>query len=109
VQYVAVCDVRKGIMNAAKERADRHYQNSDCQNYADFRDILARTDIDAVHIATPDHWHAIQVIQACVHGKDVYCQKPESKTLREGPLSAWYRTQPPRLRRDRSQPRSDRQ
>jgi len=86
VQYVAVCDVRKGIMNAAKERADRHYQNSDCQNYADFRDILARTDIDAVHIATPDHWHAIQVIQACVHGKDVYCQKPESKTLREGPL-----------------------
>ncbi len=86
VQYVAVCDVRKGIMNAAKERADRHYQNSDCQTYADFRDVLARTDIDAVHIATPDHWHAIQVIQACVHGKDVYCQKPETKTLREGPL-----------------------
>jgi hypothetical protein len=86
VQYVAVCDVRKGIMNNAKDRVNNHYQNQDCQTYADFMDLLAREDIDAVHVATPDHWHAIMVIQACTHGKDVYCQKPETKTLREGPL-----------------------
>jgi len=86
VQYVAVCDVRQGVMQAAKERTDKHYQNTDCQAHVDFMDILARTDIDAVHVATPDHWHAIMVIQACVHGKDVYCQKPETKTMREGPL-----------------------
>lgn len=86
VQYVAVCDVRQGIRAAAKGRVDGHYQNKDCQEYNDFRELLAREDIDAVHIATPDHWHAIMVIEACRSGKDVYCQKPESRTLREGPL-----------------------
>jgi predicted dehydrogenase len=86
VQYVAVCDVRKGVMNAAKDRADKKYGNSDCKTYGDFRELLARSDIDAVHVATPDHWHAIQVIEACRNGKDVYCQKPETRTLREGPL-----------------------
>lgn len=86
VQYVAVSDVRKGAMQAAKDRADKHYNNTDCQPYGDFRELLAREDIDAVHIATPDHWHAIMVIEACRAGKDVYCQKPETRTLREGPL-----------------------
>jgi hypothetical protein len=86
VQYVAVCDVRKGVREAAKGRVDEHYQNRDCQSYGDFRELLARDDIDAVHVATPDHWHAIMVIEACRHGKDVYCQKPETRTLREGPL-----------------------
>ncbi len=86
VQYVAVSDVRHAVRDAAKNRADKHYQNTDCQAYNDFRELLARTDIDAVHIATPDHWHAIMVIDACRSGKDVYCQKPETRTLREGPL-----------------------
>jgi predicted dehydrogenase len=86
VQYVAVCDVRQGSREAGKARADKHYGNSDCQEYTDFRELLARTDIDAVHVATPDHWHAIMVIEACRSGKDVYCQKPETRTLREGPL-----------------------
>lgn len=86
VQYVAASDVRKGVRDGAKGKVDGKYQNSDCQVYRDFREILARPDIDAVHIATPDHWHAIMVIEACRAGKDVYCQKPETLTLREGPL-----------------------
>jgi hypothetical protein len=86
VQYVAVCDVRENVREAAKGRADKHYNNSDCKAYNDFREILARPDIDAIHCATPDHWHALIVIDACRNGKDVYCQKPETRTLREGPL-----------------------
>ncbi len=86
VQYVAACDVRKRTLAAAKAKADNHYGNSDCETYNDYREILSRTDIDAVHVATPDHWHAIIVTDACRSGKDVYCQKPETLTLREGPL-----------------------
>ncbi|MCE9548303.1 MAG: Gfo/Idh/MocA family oxidoreductase [Planctomycetia bacterium] len=86
VQYVAVCDVRKGARDGAKGKVDGHYHNKDCKAYNDFRELISRTDIDAIHCATPDHWHAIVVIEACRHGKDVYCQKPETRTLREGPL-----------------------
>lgn len=86
VQYVGVCDVRTDFRDKAKDTVDKRYNNGDCQSYNDFRELLARPDIDAVHIATPDHWHAIMVIEACRNGKDVYCQKPETLTLREGPL-----------------------
>lgn len=86
VQYVAISDVRKSVRGKSKNKVDGHYGNSDCKAYNDFRDLLARGDIDAVHIATPDHWHAIIAIEACRSGKDVYCQKPETRTLREGPL-----------------------
>ncbi len=86
VQYVGACDVRQSVRETARRKINEHYSNSDCQVYNDFRELLARDDIDAVHVATPDHWHAIMVIEACRHGKDVYCQKPETLTLREGPL-----------------------
>lgn len=86
VQYVAVCDVRKGHRNKAKEKVDSHYKNTDCAAIGDFRELLARPDIDAVHIATPDHWHAVQIIEAFRAGKDVFCQKPETRTMREGAL-----------------------
>jgi predicted dehydrogenase len=86
VQYVAVCDVRKSVRDACKARIDQQHGNKDCAAYNDFRELLAREDIDAVHIATPDHWHAIIIIEACRAGKDVFCQKPESLTLREGSL-----------------------
>jgi len=85
VQVAAVCDVRKGARDGEKSKVDRHYKSKDCKSYNDFREILTRSDIDAVLIATPDHWHSILVIEACRHGKDVYCEKPESLTLAEGP------------------------
>ena len=86
VQYVAACDVRTSVRNAAKHQVDGHYGNTDCKAYNDYREILSRDDIDAMHVATPDHWHTIIVTDACKNGKDVYTQKPETLTLREGPL-----------------------
>jgi len=86
VQYVAVCDVRQKWRDEGKARVDKKYGTSDCAAHVDFRELLARDDIDAVHIASPDHWHAIMTIAACQAGKDVYLQKPETLTLREGPL-----------------------
>jgi len=90
VQYVAVCDVRKKVRDRTKAQVDQHYKSKDCAAYNDFRDLLAREDIDAVHVATPDHWHALIVTEACRRGKDVFCQKPETLTLREGPLMVEY-------------------
>lgn len=86
VQYVAVCDVRKGVRDACQKRINQRYGTKDAKTYNDFRELVGRPDIDAVHVATPDHWHAIIVIEACRNGKDVFCQKPETRTLREGPL-----------------------
>ena len=58
VQIVAVSDCRRDRLEAAKAQVDKHYGNSDCQTYADFRELLAREDIEAVIVATGDRWHA---------------------------------------------------
>ncbi|MGF1578383.1 MAG: Gfo/Idh/MocA family protein [Gemmataceae bacterium] len=84
VQMVAVCDVVPEHRQRARVRVNRHYRNNDCRAYSDYRELLERPDIDAVLIGTPDHWHAIITIEACKQGKDVYCEKPESLTVREG-------------------------
>lgn len=84
VQNVAVCDVDAAKATAAKELVDAHYGHHDCRIYRDFREMLDRDDIDAVSIATPDHWHAIPTIEACRRGKDVHVEKPLSLTIREG-------------------------
>ena len=84
VQVVAVCDVAAQHRAKAKSMVDRKYGNSNCQEYENFREVLARPDIDAVLVATPDHWHAIISTEAMMEGKDVYCEKPESLTVRQG-------------------------
>ena len=68
----------------AKAYVDDFYKNKDCRMVADFREVLADPSVDAVLIATPDHWHAIQSIMAMKAGKHVYCQKPMSLGISEG-------------------------
>jgi len=75
-QLVAVCDVRDARCAAAKRTVDQKYGNSDCKEYRDFREVLARPDIDAVGIATPDHWHVPMTVAASSAGKDVHVEKP---------------------------------
>ena len=84
VQIVAVCDVYASRRDGAKATVDKHYGSEDCSVYKDFRELLARDDIDAVSIASPDHWHAIMTIHACRQGKDVFCEKPLTLAIREG-------------------------
>jgi predicted dehydrogenase len=79
VAYTAVADVYKANGETAREWA-----GSDAKFFQDFRKMLELKDIDAVHIATPDHWHAIASVLACQAGKDVYVEKPTSLTIREG-------------------------
>ncbi|MCU0914278.1 MAG: Gfo/Idh/MocA family oxidoreductase [Planctomycetes bacterium] len=108
VQVVAVCDVveasdeyghwyKKGWNGAwfgrepARKIVESEYAQKSpsgsykgCSAYVDFREIIARDDIDAVCVTTPDHWHAIPVIMAANAGKDIYCEKPLSLTVAEG-------------------------
>jgi len=84
VQMVAVCDVVASHRNRAKGYVDERYGNQDCVAVNDFRDVVTRDDIDALLIGTPDHWHAIISVTAMKHGKDIYCEKPETLTVREG-------------------------
>ena len=81
VQCVAIADVQASRREAGKELVDSHYQNQDCQLYRDFRELLARQDIDAVLIATGDRWHAPASIMAAEAGKDVYSEKPCGLTI----------------------------
>jgi len=75
-QVVAVCDVKQRELDYARQFVDRHYRTSGCRAYADFRELIARDDIDAVLIATPDHWHVLCALAAARVGKDIYLEKP---------------------------------
>ena len=80
-QCVAVCDVQASRRDAGKKLIDGHYGNSDCVLYRDFRDVLARSDVDAVLIGTGDRWHAPASMLAAKAGKDVYSEKPCGLTI----------------------------
>ena len=84
VQVVAVCDVDKGRREGAKKTVDDRYKNNDCKAYLDFREVVERTDIDALSLALPDQWHSIPAVMAARSGKDMYAEKPLARTIREG-------------------------
>ena len=91
VQVVAISDVVKERAESAKEIVEKKYaeamksgQYKGCDVYNDFRELLARPDIDAVLIATPDHWHALNCVAAAHAKKDIYCEKPLTHTIAQG-------------------------
>jgi len=89
-QAVAVCDVDTTRRQDARKRVEGFYADKNdaasfrgCEDYNDYQKLLARDDIDAVCIATPDHWHALMTIDAAKAKKDIYCEKPLCQSIRE--------------------------
>ena len=83
VQAVAVCDVDSNRRKNAENIVNNHNKNSDCRAVIDFREITEDQGIDAVCIATPDHWHSVITISALNNKKDVYCEKPLTHNIHE--------------------------
>lgn len=81
-KLLALCDVDRNHLAARMRNANS--EKSGITGYHDFRELIARDDIDIVHIATPPHWHALMAIAAAKAGKDIWCEKPMSRTIGEG-------------------------
>ncbi|MGC9341850.1 MAG: Gfo/Idh/MocA family protein, partial [Bacteroidales bacterium] len=88
VKVVAGADVYAIKRERFKFKADKYYEEAgqkvQVDVYEDYKDLLARNDIDAVVIGSPDHWHARMAIDACEAGKDIYLEKPLTLTIKEG-------------------------
>jgi predicted dehydrogenase len=82
-RVIAACDLDSKHLQQAVDTINEHYKNQDCAAYRDYRELLARDDIDAVMIAVPDHWHALIAIEAARRGKDIFGEKPLAKTIAE--------------------------
>ena len=82
-QVVAACDIDANHLQAAIKKVNDAYGNEDCKGYRDYRELLAREDIDAVMIAVPDHWHEIVATEAARRKKDIYGEKPLAHTIAE--------------------------
>ena len=104
-EVVAVCDVDKDHLAKAKALAES--TGRPCSAFDDYRRLLDDKSIDAVVIATPDHWHALPTVDACAAGKDVYCEKPLSLTVAEGKLMVEAARKNNRIVQTGSQQRSD--
>src|SRR6266540_5330108 len=82
-QVVAACDLDKRPLQQAVGKINKHYRNTDCKSYHDYREMIARDDIDAVMLAVPDHWHALTATEAANNKKDIYGEKPLARTIAE--------------------------
>ena len=82
-QVVAACDIDKNHLKKAVDTINGYYKNTDCQTYHDYREMMAREDIDTVMLAVPDNWHALTAIEAAKNGKDIYGEKPLARTVAE--------------------------
>ncbi|HTB83053.1 MAG TPA: Gfo/Idh/MocA family oxidoreductase [Candidatus Sulfotelmatobacter sp.] len=82
-RIVAACDLDKNALQTAVNTVNRHYGDNACVSYHDYHELFARTDLDAVMIAIPDHWHALVATAAAEHGLDIYGEKPLAKTIVE--------------------------
>src|ERR1700679_1577984 len=108
-QVVAACDIDANHLQGAIDMVNDHYQTKDCKGYHDYKELLAREDIDAVMSAVPDHWHELVATEAARRKKDVYGEKPLAHTIAEQQAivhavekhdriwqtGSWQRSQPP--------------
>ena len=103
---VAVCEVDRLRLDAAKKEIEDRTGRK-CAAYTDYRRLLENQEVDAVIIATPDHWHALQTVHACQAGKDVYVEKPLSLVVNEGRVMVEVARQTKRIVQTGSMQRSD--
>lgn len=83
-KVVAICDIDKKHLKHGVNMVNKKYGNNDCASYHDYREMMARDDIDAVMLAVPDHWHSLLATEAARNGKDIYGEKPLGHTVQEG-------------------------